>query len=76
MRSRARSTAAQVGVRLHMGDEQEIDVGCPEMHRDERIISGEDIWHQTAKDDQEDVLVTELVDEPQQRKLGPCSRIP
>lgn len=53
-----------------MGDEENIDIGSAEVLRHERFVAGENLGHQAAEDDQEDVLVPERVQEPHQRGLS------
>lgn len=53
-----------------MGDEQDIDVRGTQVLGDKGIVTRENLGNQAAEHDQEDVLVTELVQEPHQRQLG------
>src|SRR5450755_4218729 len=66
---------AQVGVALDVRDQQDVDVGRPETLGDERIVASQDVWDQATEDDQEDAVVTQLVDEPQERELSPRPRV-
>jgi hypothetical protein len=42
---------------------------------DQRIVASQDVWDQATEDDQEDVVVTQLVDEPQERQLSARPRV-
>jgi hypothetical protein len=42
---------------------------------DQRIVASQDVWDQATEDDQEDVVVTQLVDGPQERQLSARPRV-
>jgi hypothetical protein len=51
-------------------DEENVDVGSAEVLWNESLVAGEDLGHQAAENDQEDVLIPKRVQEPYQRGLG------
>jgi len=47
-----------------MGDQEHVDIGRAEVNRHMSFVTRENLGHQTAEHDQEDVLVPQLVQKP------------
>lgn len=64
----------EIRVGVHVGDEEHVDVCRAEVNRNDPVIAREDLWHEASEHNEEHLLLTELVQETDERKLSACSR--
>jgi hypothetical protein len=65
--------AAKVGVRVDVGDEQDVDVRRTEVLGYVGVVAREHLGHKPAEHNEQDVFVAQLVQQPHKRELGACS---